>query len=141
MSEVSPQSEYQALRDEIHAEHTLIANRLTWYVTSQSFLVSAFAISRGTGFSWFSWFSTMLLPAIGLTASLLIFPSIVGACATLRLWHAKQDEFFTRQPEYRRAFHLHRPHWVEARGLLFPKFMPLLFGSFWLTVHIASYFL
>src|SRR5438067_2429619 len=45
MANLDPLIEYQRFRDEIRAEHSLIANRLTWYVTSQSFLVSAFAIS------------------------------------------------------------------------------------------------
>jgi len=139
MAEISPQSEYQQLRDEIRAEHTLIANRLTWYVTSQSFLVTAFTISRGAGFNWFHWYSTTLLPALGFVASLLIFPSIVGACETIRLWHRKQHEFFAREPSFKTAFHLQRPYWIEARGLLFPKCIPGLFGSFWLAVHFASY--
>jgi hypothetical protein len=36
--------EYYGLIDqEIHREHNLIANRMNWYVTSQSFLMAAFA--------------------------------------------------------------------------------------------------
>src|SRR5256885_16413110 len=104
MSDLDPRFIYQNLREEIRAEHSLIANRLTWYVTSQSFLVTAFAISRGAGFIWFHWFSTLLLPLIGLISSALIFPSILGACETIKLWHHKQGELFQHHPDLRSAF-------------------------------------
>jgi hypothetical protein len=35
----------QALRQDIQAEDTLIASRVTWYVTSQAFLLTAYATS------------------------------------------------------------------------------------------------
>jgi len=88
-----------------------------------------------------SMFSTILIPAIGLLSSGLVFPSIVGACGTVKLWHAKQCEFFLRHPAFKTAFELQRPAWIESRGLLFPKVIPVLFGVFWLVIHIASYFL
>ena len=140
-SVIDLQFQHQTIRDEIRAEHTLIANRLAWYVTSQSFLVTAFAISRGNGFVWFPWFSTILLPAIGFTASALIFPSIAGACQTIKLWHRKQRAFFESNPEFKHAFSLERPKWIDTHGLLFPKLMPLLFGLFWAIVAIGSIYL
>lgn len=140
MPDPSPSSEYQMIREEIRSEHSLIANRLTWYVTSQSFLVTAFAISRGNGFAWFAWFSTLLLPLIGLISSALIFPSILGASATITLWHLKQREFCTRHCGFQAAFGMDRPSWVERRGLLFPQVMPLLFGSAWLAILVGSRF-
>ncbi len=135
---MAPDKEYQFIREEIRAEHGLIANRLTWYVTSQSFLVTAFAISRGNGFKWHPWFSTHLLPAIGFCISLLVFPSIAGASATIRLWHQKQMDFYARNPDFASAFRLERKRWIEERGLLFPKVMPFLFGIFWGIVFACS---
>src|SRR2546430_16780936 len=96
---MSPDFEYEKIREEIRSEHALIANRLTWYVTSQSFRVTAFAISRGAGFTWFHWFSTLLLPIIGFVSSALIFPSILGACSTIKLWHDKQRTLFEQHRE------------------------------------------
>jgi hypothetical protein len=139
MPELPPGSEYQAIRDEIRAEHTLIANRLTWFVTSQSFLVTAFAISRGNGFHWHPWFSTIMLPTLGFVSAALVFPSIVGASKTIQLWHQKQSDFFTRHAAFKTAFALQRALWIESRGLLFPKLIPLLFGAFWLVIFSASY--
>src|SRR5437588_11908271 len=98
--------EYQNIREEIRAEHALVANRLTWYVTSQSFLVTAFAISRGNGFAWFHWFSTLLLPLVGFVSSALIFPSILGACSTIKLWHDKQRTLFEQHAQLKAAFEL-----------------------------------
>ena len=135
---VTPEFEYQQIRDETRAEHTLIANRLTWYVTSQSFLVSAFAISRGSGFTWHPWFSTLLLPLIAFITSVLILPSIAGARKTIRLWHEKQRAFLARHPEFKAAFELKRAWWIESLGLLFPTAVPLVFAAFWLVVHLAS---
>jgi len=140
MSDLDPTFQYQSIRDEIKAEHSLIANRLSWYVTSQSFLVTAFAISRGNSFVWFHWFSTLLLPVIGFVSSALIFPSILGACSTIKLWHGKQRALFTEHNEVKVAFELDRPQWIENRGLLFPKMMPLLFGFAWSVIFVASRF-
>ncbi len=139
-AELLPETEYQQIRDEIHSEHALLSNRLTWYVTSQSFLVTAFTISRANGFTWYPWFASLLLPAIGFCASTVILPSIIAACETIRLWHERQDAFFARHEEYRAAFQLIRSRWIDSRGLLFPRLMPILFGSLWLIIHFAGYF-
>jgi hypothetical protein len=138
MEELRPASEFQMIRDEVKAEHSLISNRLAWYVTSQSFLVTAFAISRGAGFRWFGWFSTVLLPLIGLLSSLLIFPSIMAARKTIHLWHLKQVRFFELHPEFKKAFELRHHSRLHAESLLFPTWMPVLFGIFWLVLIIAS---
>jgi hypothetical protein len=136
---MTPEFQYEQIRNEIRAEHSLIANRLTWYVTSQSFLVTAFAISRGAGFTWHSWFSTTLLPLVAFASSLLVFPSVVGARNTIRLWHGKQKDFFARHPEFQAAFDLQRASWIESQGLLFPIVIPLIFAAFWVVVHCTSY--
>jgi len=38
------------------------------------------------------------------------------------------------------AIELDRPQWIENRGLLFPKMMPLLFGLAWSVILVASRF-
>ncbi|MGE5445145.1 MAG: hypothetical protein ACM3SR_11185 [Ignavibacteriales bacterium] len=140
MSDLSPSFECQMIRDEIRSEFGLIANRLSWYVTSQSFLVTAFAISRGIGFNWYSWFSTVLLPALGLISSALIFPSIVGASKTINLWHQRYKRFLEQNPKFQQAFELNRPSWIHTLSLLFPTLIPPLFGLFWIVILTASQF-
>ena len=140
MEELTPGSEFQMIRDEVKAEHTLISSRLAWYVTSQSFLMTAFAISRGAGFRWFSWFSAVLLPLTGVLSSWLIFPSILAARQTIHLWHLKQARFFEVHPEFKAAFELRRNSRLHTESLLFPTWMPVLFGLFWFVIIIASRF-
>lgn len=67
-----------ALRQDIRAEDTLIASRVTWYVTSQAFLLTAYAASWGAGFMWPDFFHSVL-PLAAIVLSALIFASIYAA--------------------------------------------------------------
>jgi len=52
---MNEEERFKLIRAEIHTEYDLIANRMNWYVTSQSFLVTAFALSGGDHhhYMWF----------------------------------------------------------------------------------------
>ncbi|MCU4117691.1 hypothetical protein [Variovorax sp. N23] len=71
-------SALQSLREDIHAEDTLIASRVTWYVTSQAFLLTAYATSWNAGFAWRTFFHDVL-PLAAMVLSVLIFASIYAA--------------------------------------------------------------
>ena len=75
---LTPADALQALRDDIHAEDTLIASRVTWYVTSQAFLLTAYATSWNAGFAWQPFFHRVL-PLAAVVLSALILASIYGA--------------------------------------------------------------
>jgi hypothetical protein len=68
----------RALREDIQAENTLIASRVTWYVTSQAFLLTAYATSWNAGFAWTSFFH-QVLPLAAIILSALILASIYAA--------------------------------------------------------------
>jgi hypothetical protein len=68
----------RALREDIQAEDTLIASRVTWYVTSQAFLLTAYATSWSNGFEWPAFFHSVL-PLAAIVLSALIFASIYAA--------------------------------------------------------------
>jgi hypothetical protein len=68
----------RALREDIQAEHTLIASRVTWYVTSQAFLLTAYAMSWNAGFIWPQFFHRAL-PIAALVLSAVILASIYAA--------------------------------------------------------------
>jgi hypothetical protein len=68
----------KALREDIQAENTLIASRVTWYVTSQAFLLTAYATSWNAGFVWPAFFHRVL-PLAAIVLSLLILASIYAA--------------------------------------------------------------
>ena len=68
----------KALRDDIQAENTLIASRITWYVTSQAFLLTAYATSWNAGFRWPHFFHDVL-PLAAILLSALILASVFAA--------------------------------------------------------------
>ena len=68
----------KSLREDIQAENTLIASRVTWYVTSQAFLLTAYATSWNAGFVWPGFFHR-ILPLAAIVLSALILASIYAA--------------------------------------------------------------
>ena len=68
----------RSLREDIQAEDTLIASRVTWYVTSQAFLLTAYAMSWNAGFVWPGFFHRML-PIAAVSLSIVILASIYAA--------------------------------------------------------------
>lgn len=68
----------QGLRQDVQAEHTLIASRITWYVTSQAFLLTAFATSWTPHFVWPDFFHR-ILPIAGILLSAVILASVYAA--------------------------------------------------------------
>lgn len=83
MTDVEP-PERDRIHAEIHREHGLLSNRMSWYVTSQAFLVGAFAVGGNNGYA-FRWMS-YLIPVVGIVITTLILLSIVaGLLAMTRL--------------------------------------------------------
>ena len=68
----------KTLREDIQAENTLIASRVTWYVTSQAFLLTAYATSWNAGFLWPTFFHRVL-PLAAIVLSFVILASIRAA--------------------------------------------------------------
>jgi len=68
----------KSLREDIQAENTLIASRVTWYVTSQAFLLTAYATSWNAGFMW-QYFFHQVLPLAAIALSAMILASIYAA--------------------------------------------------------------
>ena len=81
----------KAIRDDIQAENTLIASRMTWYVTSQAFLLTAYATSWNANFAWPGFFHEGL-PLAAVAISIVIFASIFAAT-----W--AQDVYLREQAE------------------------------------------
>lgn len=75
---LTPADALRSLREDIQAEHTLIASRVTWYVTSQAFLLTAYATSWNAGFQWPGFFHRVL-PVAAIVLSLVILASIYAA--------------------------------------------------------------
>jgi hypothetical protein len=81
----------ESLREDIQAENTLIASRVTWYVTSQAFLLTAYATSWNAGFRWQSFFH-QILPLAAIALSALILASIYAATWAQDVYLREQSE-------------------------------------------------
>ena len=68
----------ESMGREIQAEHTLIAHRLNWNFTSQSFLFTAYAIAGGDN-DWRGFFQ-VVMPFLGIVLSGL---ALMAVCAAL----------------------------------------------------------
>lgn len=85
----------RALREDIQAENTLIASRVTWYVTSQSFLLTAYAASWNTGFLWQSFFHHVM-PIAAIVLSVMILASIYAATWAQDVYLREQEALVSR---------------------------------------------
>ncbi len=85
----------RALREDIQAENTLIASRVTWYVTSQSFLLTAYAASWSTGFLWQSFFHHVM-PIAAIVLSVVILASIYAATWAQDVYLREQEALVSR---------------------------------------------
>lgn len=85
----------KALREDIQAEHTLIASRVTWYVTSQAFLLTAYATSWNANFGWQSFFH-LVLPLAAIALSFVILASIYAATWAQDVYLREQERLTQR---------------------------------------------
>ena len=122
-------------RSEIKMEYDLLSNRMSAYVTSQSFLCIAFATSMGNlNPHWgniFNFVFPLALAIIGIAASIQSHRGISAAFETIALWHLKQDNLFESEPsldDYR--LNTERET-IQQRGLSFAKWSPLIFIFAW----------
>jgi hypothetical protein len=81
----------KTIRDDIQAENTLIASRMTWYVTSQAFFLTAYAASWNANFGW-PFFFHEVLPLSAVTLSIIIFASIFAATWAQDVYLREQSE-------------------------------------------------
>ena len=85
----------RSLREEIQAEDTLIASRVTWYVTSQAFLLTAYATSWNAGFLWPSFFH-QALPVAAIVLSVVMLASIYAATWAQDVYLREQASLVSR---------------------------------------------
>jgi len=89
--ELTPADKFRLVHEEIHREHGLISNRVNWYVTSQSFLVAAFALCGDPNyrFDWMGW----LIPSIGIGITVLMLASIIAGLVAMKRRRKEEFEF------------------------------------------------
>jgi len=129
--EGKPPAGYLYLREELRFEHQLLGSRMTYYMTSQSFLFTTAAIARTMEWHGVYWFSGVLVPLVGVAASLVLLFAIHAAYGRLDEWRAKEKQFEGRHPLI-----VLYPEDKHQRSLLFTTLMPWLFIVVWLTLCV-----
>lgn len=140
-------------RSEVKHEFELLSSRLNSYILSQSFLVTAFAISMGNP-GWGGTFRLtfpLILSTLGLATSVRTYPGIYGACKVISLWHVKQ-RMLLEEPGMK-EFYIERPlepsklpgseqvDKIHERSLSFAKLAPWLFGINWIILAALTLYL
>lgn len=141
---------FEIVHREMHHEHNLISNRMSWYVTSQSFLMAAFAVSGGANHS-FHWLAKPFLPTLGIVTSLISWFSLIAAVKAMnRVIEYRQNllskdhelkrltPFFERTRKQNESWleFMKRVGWIHLAGLLPPVITPLIFLVAWIIALI-----
>ena len=119
---------YTYLRQELRFEHNLLGSRMTYYMTSQSFLFTAAAIARATQWHGVYWFSGVLLPVVGVASSAVLLFTTHAAYSRMDGWRAREKAFEGAHPLI-----VLYPEDKHRRSLLFTTFMPWLLVAVWLV--------
>lgn len=136
--------EYYGLIDqEIHREHNLIANRMNWYVTSQSFLMAAFAVSGNNNYRL--GFLSISLPILGIVTSFIIGASLYAAIKAMNQLKTEkkrildQDKCLRNISTFKARFVDNEHPWIHRWGIFPARSIPVLFFIFWfIFLYLAT---
>jgi hypothetical protein len=131
----------EILHREVNYQQDLISSRITWYVTSQAFLMSAFAIAGGENHH-FPWLTRGFLPALGIIISIFIAISIRAGVAIVDELRQREYELISQEPELRKlAFlDLHERvanYHLQSKSIL--RFIPPVFLVAWVIALILAW--
>ncbi len=129
---------YQIVRGQLEHEDNLITNRLNWFITSQSFLFTAYAIlanglatpgPAGTGDA--RRILLLLIPGLSIVTSLLVSLSIFSGIVALK----NLRKFFTNRgggPAEDAFPPVQGYRSTRTAGLAAPVLLPMIFMGVWL---------
>jgi hypothetical protein len=122
--------EISFIRDEVKFQHNLIGTRVSWFVSSQAFLVTPFAICVANQQSIPHTFPLAFIgiPFLGIALSLLIVPAVQIAIRRI-------EEQHTRIQAYQTDHLLGPPDPIgHKKSLRFACWAPWIFFTFWLVI-------
>lgn len=126
----------ETLRRRIEHEHHLINQRLSWLVSSQAFLLTAYAVALnapGTfsrpGYAALNHLLVRLLPGTALACVVILSLTLAGAVWSLDILRRAADA--VRGTEAPPILNVAPIRWL---GLAAPVLIPLLFLTLWLLV-------
>jgi hypothetical protein len=130
---------YKVVRDEIAHEDNLAGTRLSWFLASQAFLLSAMAIAyKGPGHSYpnvTNDFFFPLVPLLAIGSCTLISLGIFAGWVALRRWRRLLHEMLLKDPMLPA---IGRDGWILQFGWIAPLGLPILFGLAWIYLLIAG---
>ena len=126
-----PPAGYLYLREELRFEHQLLGSRMTYYMTSQSFLFTTAAIARAVQWHGVYWFSGVLVPLVGVVASAVLLYSIHAAYERMAAWREKEKGFVGQHPLV-----VVYPDDKHRKSLLFTTLMPWLLVVVWVALAV-----
>ncbi|HEY0074401.1 MAG TPA: hypothetical protein VGB77_09885 [Abditibacteriaceae bacterium] len=136
ISEVTSENFEQVkfIREEVRFQHDLLNNRVSWYVASQSFLVTAFAISASSvkPFSEICILPYFAIPSLGILLSSFIIPAINAAIQRIGLQNGLLSCFNLKN------YLPPRDDTQHIQSLRFASAVPVIFMMFWVLVLITG---
>ena len=126
----------EIIHREIHYEHGLISNRMNWYVTSQSFLMAAFAVVGGYQNN-FLWLAKWFIPPLGILISIVTLVSISAAIMVMSRLR-NEEKCLIEKHDPKSPFKLLRKE-THLMGLLPPVSVPPLFLMVWILIWIRCH--
>jgi len=135
---------YKAVRDEIAHEDNLVGTRLSWFMASQAFLLSALAIAyKGSGPTHPSIpypnvtndFFFPLVPLLAIASCTLILLGIIAGGVALRRWHRLLQVMLRKDPTLPA---IGRDGLILQFGWIAPLGLPIVFGLAWIYLLIAG---
>jgi hypothetical protein len=135
------------MRDEVKHEQSVLGSRISSYITSQSFLISAYAVANNHqadrwGFG-FRFYVSMTLSLVGFLLSARATPGIIDASNIIARWHDRQDQLLIDHPELEiyQTFSREEMKGVRRRDLWFAQAAAYIFMAAWVILAILAFVL
>lgn len=143
--------ELKKVRDEIQFENGMLASRLSAYLTSQSFLVIAFAGSAGAGWTKPGVFLLLVPLPLALLGLMLSFDALRMMQSSFRViarWHARQFHILSQRPPGTELWWSDGDEMAPSSGKAnfrlssrFSQHTPWLFGVCWIYLACVTIYL
>ncbi|VTS00551.1 unnamed protein product [Gemmata massiliana] len=131
MNDEKPPAGYLYLREELRFEHQLLGSRMTYYMTSQSFLFTTAAIARSVQWNGVYWFSGVMVPVVGIAVSVVLLYSIYAAYERMAQWREQEKTFVGKHPLV-----MPYPEDKHRKSLMFTTLMPWLLIGVWVALAV-----
>ncbi len=134
---------YHTIRGQIEHEDNLASTRLNWFITSQSFLFTAYAITVGNAsalppadrMATAKATLLLLIPVVALSTSALIALPIAGGVLAMRnLRRFAQPTLDRARREGYPLPPIQGARFTQSLGLTAPLILPVLFSIVWLLL-------